>query len=96
MSMLSRIGVLCLVLSGVFLAGCSGEVKIGAVISESGSLADYGSPIRSHRFRHIHRDADGVPEIHDDIIIRLKSSGGTVISSRERSHRTLRSCRRHT
>jgi len=32
------------------------------------TLADYGSPIRSHRFRHIHRDADGVPEIHDEII----------------------------
>ena len=32
------------------------------------TLADFGSPIRSHRFRHIHRDADGVPEIHDEII----------------------------
>ena len=40
------------------------------------TLADYGSPIRSHRFRYIHRDADGLPEIHDDIIdVVLITSG---------------------
>ena len=40
------------------------------------TLADYGSPTRSHRFRYIHRDADGLPEIHDDIIdVVLITSG---------------------
>jgi mannose-6-phosphate isomerase-like protein (cupin superfamily) len=42
--------------------------RIGPDRSARETLADYGSPTRSHRFRHIHRDADGVPEIHDDII----------------------------
>ncbi len=32
------------------------------------TLADYGHPDGGHRFRHIHRDADGAPEIHDKII----------------------------
>lgn len=41
------------------------------------TLADYGSPTRSHRFRHIHRDADGVPEIHDDIIDVVFITSGT-------------------
>ena len=46
------------------------------------TLADYGSPIRSHRFRHIHRDADGVPEIHDDIIdvVLITSGEGGILA----------------
>ncbi len=44
------------------------DLRIGPDRSARETLADYGSPTRSHRFRHIHRDADGVPEIHDDII----------------------------
>ena len=45
------------------------------------TLADYGSPTRSHRFRHIHRDADGVPEIHDDIIdvVFITSGAGEIL-----------------
>lgn len=45
------------------------------------TLADYGSPTRSHRFRHIHRDADGVPEIHDEIIdvVFVTSGAGALL-----------------
>ena len=42
--------------------------RVGPDRSARETLADYGAPSGSHRFRHIHRDADGVPEIHDDII----------------------------
>jgi mannose-6-phosphate isomerase-like protein (cupin superfamily) len=45
------------------------------------TLADFGSPTRSHRFRFIHRDADGRPEIHDDIIdlVFVKSGAGVLL-----------------
>ena len=45
------------------------------------TLADYGSPVRSHRFRHIHRDANGVPEIHDEIIdvVFVTSGAGELL-----------------
>ena len=55
--------------------------RIGPDRSARETLADYGSPTRSHRFRHIHRDADGVPEIHDDIIdvVFVTSGEGGVL-----------------
>ena len=55
--------------------------RIGPDRSARETLADYGSPTRSHRFRHIHRDADGVPEVHDDIIdvVFVTSGEGGVL-----------------
>ena len=57
------------------------DLRIGPDRSARETLADYGSPTRSHRFRHIHRDADGVPEIHDDIIdvVFVTSGEGGVL-----------------
>lgn len=46
MSQLRCIGVLSLMLSAMALAGCSGDAKIGAVISQSGSLAAYGTKVK--------------------------------------------------
>ena len=45
------------------------------------TLADYGNPSGAHRFRFIHRDADGVPEIHDNIIdmVYVQSGEGQVL-----------------
>ena len=45
------------------------------------TLADFGSPTRSHRFRLIHRNGDGIPEIHDDIIdvVFVISGGGSIL-----------------
>lgn len=57
------------------------SVRVRPDHSARETLADFGSPTRSHRFRYIHRDADGVPEIHDDIIdvVFVKSGAGTVL-----------------
>lgn len=64
--------------------------RIGPDRSSRETLADYGSPTRSHRFRHIHRDADGVPEIHDDIIdvVFVTSGEGGVLVGGEMLDRT--------
>ena len=45
------------------------------------TLADYGNPSGAHRFRFIHRAAEGVPEIHDDIIdvVLIQSGGGELL-----------------
>ena len=45
------------------------------------TLADYGNPSGAHRFRFIHRNGDGVPEIHDDIIdvVLVQSGAGTLL-----------------
>ena len=45
------------------------------------TLADYGNPSGAHRFRFIHRDADGVPEIHDEIIdvVLIQSGAGDLL-----------------
>ena len=55
--------------------------RIGPDHSARETLADYGSPTRSHRFRYIHRNADGLPEIHDDIIdvVFIKSGAGRLL-----------------
>ncbi|MEE2636387.1 MAG: hypothetical protein VYE68_04050, partial [Acidobacteriota bacterium] len=57
------------------------SIRIRPDRSARETLADYGSPTRSHRFRHIHRDADGVPEIHDDIIdlVFVTSGAGQLL-----------------
>ena len=66
------------------------DLRIGPDRSARETLADYGSPTRSHRFRHIHRDADGVPEIHDDIIdlVFVTSGEGGVLVGGEMLDRT--------
>ncbi|MCG8505932.1 MAG: hypothetical protein MI755_15110, partial [Sphingomonadales bacterium] len=47
------------------------NAQLGRTIREDGSsretLADYLTPARSHRFRFIRRDRDGLPEQHDNI-----------------------------
>ena len=55
--------------------------QIGPDHSARETLADYGSSTRSHRFRYIHRNADGLPEIHDDIIdvVFIKSGAGRLL-----------------
>ena len=55
--------------------------RIGPDRSSRETLADYGNPSGAHRFRFIHRDADGVPEIHDEIIdvVLIQSGAGTLL-----------------
>ena len=64
--------------------------RVGPDHSARETLADYGSPSRSHRFRFIHRDADGRPEIHDDIIdvVFVKSGAGELLVGGEMLNRT--------
>jgi branched-chain amino acid transport system substrate-binding protein len=47
MSNFRRICVLSLILSAALAAGCSSEVKVGAIISESGSLSSYGEKVKN-------------------------------------------------
>jgi mannose-6-phosphate isomerase-like protein (cupin superfamily) len=64
--------------------------RVGPDHSARETLADYGSPTRSHRFRFIHRDADGRPEIHDDIIdvVFVTSGAGDLLVGGEMLNRT--------
>ncbi len=64
--------------------------RVGPDHSSRETLADFGSPTRSHRFRFIHRDADGRPEIHDNIIdvVFVKSGGGALLVGGEMVNRT--------
>lgn len=54
---------------------------IGADGSSRETLADYVTPARSHRFRFIRRDRDGLPEQHDDIedYVYIQSGQGTIL-----------------
>ncbi len=58
---------------------------LGAEVGPDGSaretLADYGSPSGSHRFRFIRRDRDGRPEQHDTIddVVYIQSGAGTLL-----------------
>ena len=65
-------------------------VRVGPDRSARETLADYGNPSGAHRFRFIHRDADGVPEIHDDIIdvVFVRSGAGTLLVGGEMLDRT--------
>lgn len=51
--------------------------KVGADHSGRETLADYGD----HRFRMLYRDADGVPEQHDNIVdvVIVQSGEGTLV-----------------
>lgn len=55
--------------------------RMGPDRSARETLADFGSPTRSHRFRFIRRDGNGRPEIHDDIIdvVFVQSGAGEVL-----------------
>ena len=59
--------------------------RIGPDRSARETLADYGNPSGAHRFRFIHRDADGVPEIHDEIIdvVLIRSGAGSLLAGGE-------------
>ena len=64
--------------------------RVGPDRSARETLADYGNPSGAHRFRFIHRDADGVPEIHDDIIdvVFVQSGAGILLVGGEMLDRT--------
>jgi branched-chain amino acid transport system substrate-binding protein len=47
MSNFGRIWILSLILSVAVAVGCSSEVRVGAVISETGSLSSYGEKVRN-------------------------------------------------
>jgi mannose-6-phosphate isomerase-like protein (cupin superfamily) len=51
--------------------------KVGADHSARETLADYGD----HRFRLLYRDADGLPEQHDNVIdvVIVRSGEGTLL-----------------
>ena len=59
--------------------------QLGKTIRPDGSsretLADYTTPARSHRFRFIRRDSDGLPEQHDNIedYVYIQSGAGTIL-----------------
>jgi branched-chain amino acid transport system substrate-binding protein len=46
MSLIRRIGILALTLFGLVAAGCSSDVKVGAVISETGTMSSYGEKVK--------------------------------------------------
>jgi len=62
-----------------------GSDRLGRKIRADGSaretLADYMTPARSHRFRFIRRDSDGLPEQHDNIedYVYIQSGQGTIL-----------------
>ena len=64
--------------------------RIGADGSARETLADYETPARSHRFRFIRRDSDGLPEQHDEIndVVLIQSGGGTILVGGEMPGRT--------
>ena len=66
------------------------STRVGQDHSARETLADYGNPSGAHRFRFIHRDADGIPEIHDDIIdvVFVQSGEGTLLVGGEMLSRT--------
>ena len=45
MKVSGRFVTICLLLSAGFLAGCSSEVKIGAVVSRTGGIGPYGQSV---------------------------------------------------
>lgn len=61
------------------------NARLGTTIRDDGSsretLADYETPMRSHRFRFIRRDRDGLPELHDDIedYVFIQSGQGSIL-----------------
>ena len=57
------------------------STRVGRDHSARETLADYGNPAGAHRFRFIHRDADGIPEIHSGVIdlVYIQSGTGTLL-----------------
>ncbi len=56
------------------------STRVGPDHSARETLADYGNPSGAHRFRFIHRDADGTPEQHEQIedVVFIKSGHATL------------------
>lgn len=65
------------------------NAQLGRTIRADGSsretLADYLTPLRSHRFRFIRRDRNGFPEQHDNIedYVYIQSGQGTILAGGE-------------
>ncbi len=66
------------------------STRVGPDHSARETLADYGNPSGAHRFRFIHRDADGVPEQHEHIedVVFIKSGAGTLLVGGDMVNRT--------
>ncbi len=70
------------------------NAALGTNVRQDGSaretLADYGAPSGSHRFRFIRRDSDGPPEQHDQIddVVLIQSGEGTLLVGGEMLGRT--------
>ena len=56
------------------------SARVGPDHSARETLADYGNPSGAHRFRFIHRDADGIPEQHEHIedVVFIQSGAGSL------------------
>ena len=57
------------------------SARVGPDHSARETLAEYGHPSGSHRFRLIHRNADGVPEQHANIddVVYICSGSATLL-----------------
>ncbi len=66
------------------------SLRVGPDHSARETLADFGNPVGAHRFRFIRRDADGIPEIHDDIIdvVFVQSGEATLLVGGDMVNRT--------
>jgi len=66
------------------------SARVGPDHSARETLADYGNPSGAHRFRFIHRDADGIPEQHEHIedVVFIKSGAGTLLVGGDMVNRT--------
>ena len=68
------------------------SARVGPDHSARETLADYGNPSGAHRFRFIHRDADGIPEQHEHIedVVFIQSGAGTLLVGGDMVNRTGR------
>ena len=66
------------------------SARVGPDHSARETLADYGNPSGAHRFRFIHRDADGIPEQHEHIedVVFIQSGAGTLLVGGDMVNRT--------
>jgi len=66
------------------------STRVGPDHSARETLADYGNHSGAHRFRFIHRDADGVPEQHEQIedVVLIQSGEATLLVGGEMVNRT--------
>ena len=67
------------------------STRVGENHSARETLADYGNPTGANRFRFILRDADGIPEVHEDIedVVFINSGEGTLLVGGEMVNRSI-------